>query len=153
MLLFSGSMFPQGSNLLTGVITQDSFLKFNSLLTAGQRKGRTCPSNWEICSRVRVDTSLLSQALYCTKTACVKGICIFSLSLPSQAHKRIIIAPSPLQLKKKQNQSNPLPFTNISPTSRNADKHHSGLTTLGRFIIRIQCIELRAWCLTRQIRA
>lgn len=139
LLFFSGSTFPQGSNLLTGIITQDSFLKFNNLLTAGQRKGRMCPSNWEICSRVRVDTNLLSLALYCTKNTCAKGIYIFSLSLPSHAHETLKTAPSRLQLKKKQTQSNPLSFTNIPPTSSNADKHRSGLTTLGSFIIRMRC--------------
>lgn len=84
LLLFSDSKFPQGSNLLTGITAQDSFLKFNNLLTAGQRKGRLCPGNWEMCGRVKVDTNLLTQEFYCTKITCAKGICIFSLSLRGQ---------------------------------------------------------------------
>jgi len=122
-----------------GVITQDSFLRFNNLLAAGQIQGRMCPSNWEICGRVKVDTSMLILALYSTKTMCAKGTCIFSLSLPYYVHKTIKISHSSLQLNKKQIQSNPLPFNNIPPTSRNVDKHTSGLKTLGRFIFRMQC--------------
>lgn len=137
-LLFPGSKFPQGSNLLTGIIAQDSFLKCNHLLTTGRRKGRLCPSNWEVCGKVRVVTNLLILA-FCIKTTCTKGICIFFYPWQNHAKETIKITPSPLQLKKKQTKKSPVSFTNIPPTFRNTDKHNPGLTTLGRLIIRTQC--------------
>lgn len=67
----SGSTFPQVSNLKTGFITQDN-LKFSSLLTAGQGKGRTCAGHLENLwrSQGRLWSAGLCPLLH--KTICVQ---------------------------------------------------------------------------------